>query len=127
MTALTVAKRDRVVYETRRALPAGRPLHPRVMGLDGKWHAYLNAGRPERATAEDAATSVCCRCGHGYAHLINARRILCDECRLDDAAEHALQVQDDYGVDLGWQCADRADMAYQFIRAGGVIHWPTRD
>lgn len=66
---------------------------------------YMNASVPLSADGLNGA-GVCCQCGHGYAHLAGTDRVVCDECRLEQTAEHAERVQQECGVNLGWHERD---------------------
>jgi hypothetical protein len=98
---------ERLVYESpsRKALKRS---HPTVPGADGKQHLYLNAALPRdhrtNAIVAPLQSSVCGdggRCGHAYAHLMTSGRSVCEECRLQDIAALAAELQA-AGIELGW-------------------------
>lgn len=98
---------DRVVYESS-AKKALRRSHPTVPGPGGKQHLYLNAALPRDHRTNDVVaplqSAVCAdqrRCGHAYSHLMTSGRSVCDECRLQDIAALAAELQA-AGIELGW-------------------------
>ncbi len=80
-----------------------------VLGEDGIAHLYLNYAKPLMRDGTPKAadsTAICKTCKHGYAHLVGSGREICDECRLENAAEWGMHVQDTCGVNLGWRRSD---------------------
>lgn len=98
---------DRLVYASRIKAKA-RGTHRTVVGLDHVHHLYLNADLPRcRRTGETIApphTAVCLnkgRCGHAYAHMMGSGFAVCEECRVQDLAAVAAELQA-AGIELGW-------------------------
>lgn len=93
------------------------PTGLRVRAGDGSARVYLNAEIPlNRRTGMPVgaeASAVCDRpgrCGHGYTHLMLSGGTICEECRLDDLAQRAAELQA-AGIELGWGAAPLAGRA----------------
>ncbi|MCX5661069.1 MAG: hypothetical protein NTW19_15385 [Planctomycetota bacterium] len=85
-----------------------RPRGLRVLAIDGTPRRFLNMEIPQdRRTGEPLGpepSSVCAapgRCGHGYSHLMVSGRTVCDECRNEDQAAVAAELQA-AGIEMGW-------------------------
>jgi hypothetical protein len=88
-------------------------------------YRYVNAALPRKPDGtmpgelRDAICRTCEKAGeyHGqpglaYAELIVSKQCDCSECRADAMAIHALAVQEEMGINLGWKSLgidDRAD------------------
>lgn len=80
-----------------------------IVDANGKAHAYLNAAIPTNQKGQEIAplyTAICEVCNHAYSHLIGSGTVCCRECHSDAGAIHALNVQDECGIDLGWSACD---------------------
>jgi hypothetical protein len=112
----TEAKRkDRIVYSSERQNQL------RMRGLAARAHAfgltyvrtrqgeawYLNAGKPTKHASMTLYR--CPLCGFADSTLYN-RRGCCTCCAIDLVARHALLVEFECGVDLGWRTLELYEM-----------------
>lgn len=79
-----------------------------VTAKDGTPRRFLNAEIPidcrSGAPCRPIASSVCDQptgCGHGYSHLLRTGKLVCDECRTEEQAALAQELQQ-AGIELGW-------------------------
>lgn len=98
-------RRDRSVYQ-HQAKAKPRTGESRIVS-GGKSYRYLNSAIPTTREGQPIAPleSACCaekgRCGHAYSHLMKSGQTVCEECRVQDMAELAAELQA-AGIELGW-------------------------
>jgi hypothetical protein len=108
-------RKDRVVYSSERQNQL------RMRGLAARAHAfgltyvktrqgeawYLNAGKPTKHASMTLYR--CPICGFTDSTLYNNRKC-CTCCSIDLVARHALMVEFECGVDLGWRTLELYEM-----------------
>ena len=119
---LTTPKPDRMVYEGGRVTSRKRRkacLRVRYSCPDGDvvaeygaalWmvrvnggvrHRLLTSGVPEPRQDRSLSSPICTKCGYAYGYLAESDACICHECRLEDIADAAKELEM-AGIRLGW-------------------------
>jgi hypothetical protein len=120
MAAVAVkGKPDRIVY-TSAAKAARRGVYASASSRGWAWVKakdntlvlYVSMGFPER---NNHKALPCLQCGYAEAALLCPKPVLCMACAHDTVALKGLEIQELYGVDLGWKTPDATE---RFARMG---------
>jgi hypothetical protein len=104
-------RKDRIVYSTAERM-AYRGVHARAKSFgytvvrtgEGIMATYVSAGIPERVKQNvKLQFHACPVCKYSEASLIAVLPSVCPCCKEDASAIHALWLQEEWGIELGWR------------------------